>query len=382
MPEEHRVLRLQESADELASAQEAFSRRHRLRLYGEVRSETQGLRGSEAICHNKIVEDVALPGQIVVGTDSHTCTAGVLGCLAFGVGSTDMANAWRTRDVRVTVPRSVRIELSGRLSPLTCAKDLMLHLLSQEYFKSGRGLGQVLEFAGDGLAHLSIDERATLTNMAVEAGGFTGIMEPDERVVSYLFETRGIEPEHLADRLLYSDRGAEYAARLSLDLGQVTPMVATPGDPKNGTSLSELTKRREIPIDIAYAGSCTGGKMSDMDMYARVLGDALSRGQRVSERVMLFIQFGSQNVRRYAESRGYVKLFEAVGAKLLDPSCGACIAAGPGVSTRKDQVTVSAINRNYPGRSGPGQVYLASPLVVAASAIAGKIQAPTIETGS
>jgi 3-isopropylmalate/(R)-2-methylmalate dehydratase large subunit len=148
-------------------------------------------------------------------------------------------------------------------------------------------------------------------------------------------------------------------------------MVATPGDPRNGIPLTDLRANGGVKIDIAYGGSCTGGKKADMDMYASVL-----RGKHIAPGVHLYIQFGSQDIRRYAESKGYLQVFESAGAELVDPSCGACIKAGPGVSDSPDQVTVSAINRNYPGRSGPGKVYLASPLVVAASAIAGRIVGP------
>ena len=151
-------------------------------------------------------------------------------------------------------------------------------------------------------------------------------------------------------------------------------MVATPGDPRNGVPLAQLGN--DVKIDIAYGGSCTGGKKADMDMYARVLADALGRGERVAPGVHLYLQFGSQDIRRYAEGMGYVEVFERVGAELVDPSCGACINAGPGSSDSPHLVTVSAQNRNFPGRSGPGKVYLASPLVVAASAIAGKIARP------
>jgi 3-isopropylmalate/(R)-2-methylmalate dehydratase large subunit len=153
-------------------------------------------------------------------------------------------------------------------------------------------------------------------------------------------------------------------------------MVATPGDPRNGIPLTDLHANGVVKIDIAYGGSCTGGKKADMDMYASVLRSARDQGRRVADGVKLYLQFGSQRIRDYAESMGYIKLFEEVGAELVDPSCGACIKAGPGVSTDPEQVTVSAINRNFPGRSGPGKVYLASPLVVAASAIAGRIVGP------
>jgi 3-isopropylmalate/(R)-2-methylmalate dehydratase large subunit len=132
----------------------------------------------------------------------------------------------------------------------------------------------------------------------------------------------------------------------------------------------------EVKVEIAYGGSCTGGKMADMDMYAEVLAEGLKRGMRVKPEVKMYIQFGSQRIRRYAEGKGYLKLFADAGAEVIEPSCGACINAGPGVSRTKEQVTVSAINRNFPGRSGPGQVYLASPRVVAATALHGTIITP------
>ena len=373
MPKAHRDMGLKEQAEKLATVQEDFTKKHGVKLYGEVHRDGK-LVGSEAICHNKVIEEIALPGQLVAGTDSHTCMAGALGCFAFGVGSTDMANAWYTKDVRVTVPESARFVLKGKLNEGVCAKDVMLHILSQEFFKSGKGIGKVLEFAGDGLQGLSLDERATLTNMAVEAGGFTGIIEADEVVVDYLVKQRGLDADDVRSRIVKADPGATYLATFDIDLGTIVPMVATPGDPRNGVPLGDLPGTK---IDIAYGGSCTGGKKADMDMYASVLADALKKGRRVAPGVHLYIQFGSQDIRRYAEAKGYLEVFEKAGAELVDPSCGACIKAGPGVSDSPDQVTVSAINRNFPGRSGPGQVYLASPLVVAASAIEGRIVGPS-----
>jgi 3-isopropylmalate/(R)-2-methylmalate dehydratase large subunit len=377
MPKKHVEMGLKEQAQSLATVQEAFSKKQGIKLYGEVFRDGK-LAGSEAICHNKVVEEIALPGQVVAGTDSHTCMAGVLGCFAFGVGSTDMANAWYTRDVRVTVPETARFVLRGRLRAGITAKDVMLHILSLPFFKTGQGIGKVLEFAGDGIASMGLDERATLTNMAVEAGSFTGIIEADEVVVRYLVEQRGLKAEDIAPMVVKADPGATYMATFELDLGAIVPMVATPGDPRNGVPLTELPKGDSggIRIDIAYGGSCTGGKKADMDMYAEVLGAAVARGRRVAPGVHFYVQFGSQDIRRYAEEKGYLSLFERAGAELVDPSCGACIKAGPGSSDSPDQVTVSSQNRNFPGRSGPGKVYLASPLVVAASAIAGKIVAP------
>jgi 3-isopropylmalate/(R)-2-methylmalate dehydratase large subunit len=369
MPEEHKKMGLLEKANKLAVVQEQFTTAQDVRLYGEVQDG-----GSEAICHNAVLEDIALPGQIVVGTDSHTCTAGALGCFAFGVGSTDMANAWFTKDIRVTVPKSVKYVLRGKKKPGVTAKDVMLYVMAQPYIKESKAIGQVLEFAGEGLKELSFDERATMTNMAVEAGATTGIIDPDEVVTEYLVKIRGLDPRAVEAMFLHSDPDAEYVAVFEIDLSAINPMVALPGDPRNGIDIADLGK--EIPVQIAYGGSCTGGKMADMDMYAAVLRRAVEQNRRVADGVQFYIQFGSQKIKKYAEEQGYIQIFERAGAQLINPSCGACIKAGPGVSNTPDQVSISAINRNFPGRSGPGKVYLASPLVVAASAIEGKIVLP------
>lgn len=369
MPEEKRKMGLLERADGLAVTQARFTDEQGIRLYGE---SADG--GSEAICHNAVVEDIALPGQLVIGTDSHTCMAGVLGCFAFGVGSTDMANAWFTKDIRIRVPETVRFVLNGKKRSDVAAKDVMLYILATDYMKQGKGIGQVLEFAGEGIQDWSIDERATLTNMAVEAGGTTGIIEPDDVTLEYITRMRGLDDDEVRRGFLKSDPDAEYAAVFEINLEELRPMVATPGDPRNGVYIDELPD--EIKIDAAYGGSCTGGKMADMDMYAAVLTRALEQGKRVAPGVHLYLQFGSQKIKQYARTKGYIEIFERAGAELIDPSCGACINAGPGASTSPDTVTISAQNRNFPGRSGPGKVYLASPYVVAASAIAGHIVEP------
>lgn len=168
-----------------------------------------------------------------------------------------------------------------------------------------------------------------------------------------------------------SDPGARYASTVTVVLDTVEPMVALPGDPRNAVPLASV--HDEIRVDKVYGGSCTGGKAEDMDMYASVFRLARARGRSVPEGVQAFIQVGSGSVMEHASERGYLELFKEVGVTVLPPSCGACINAGPGVSERPDEVTVSAQNRNFPGRSGPGQVYLASPYVVASSAIAGRL---------
>src|SRR6266545_433667 len=369
MSPKHREMGLLERAEGLATTQEDFTTKQGIRLYGE---NPEG--GSEAICHNAVVEDLALPGQIVIGTDSHTCMAGVLGCFAFGVGSTDMANAWFARDIRIKVPETIRYVLKGRKRPDVAAKDVMLVILASDYMKTSKGIGKVLEFAGDDLKNWPLDERATLTNMSVEAGGTTGIIEPDQATLDYIVKMRGLDPEEVRKGFVFSDADAEYAATFEIDLDKIHPMVALPGDPRNGIPIESLPE--EVRIDAAYGGSCTGGKMADMDMYATVLLNALKHGKRVAPGVHLYLQFGSQKIKQYAREKGYIEIFTEAGAELIDPSCGACINAGPGASKTAETVTVSAQNRNFPGRSGPGKLYLASPYVVAASAIAGKIVEP------
>ena len=365
MREEHRAQGLLEVAQRLKPAQEAFCARHGIRLHGELPDGS----GSEGICHAIMAERYVLPGQVVAGTDSHTPHAGALGCLAFGVGTTDIAAAWVTGDVRVTVPPTLRVRLNGRLRPGVSAKDLVLHLLAQPLIREGGALAHVVEYQGEALADLDTDERATLTNMAAEIGGFTGLVAPDAETVRFLRERRGVA---LAlEPWMGGDEEADYAKTLDIDCAALGPMLARPGDPGNGMALVDLSEA--VRIDIAYLGSCTGGKREDLRRAYEVVKEAAARGQRIPEGVAFFVQCGSEDVRQYAAERGWLAAFEAVGAVVLGSSCGACINAGPGVSTRPDQVTISAINRNFPGRSGPGRMWLASPATVAASALAGRI---------
>jgi 3-isopropylmalate/(R)-2-methylmalate dehydratase large subunit len=253
----------------------------------------------------------------------------------------------------------------------------MLTLLGSPEQQAGAFNGRVLEFCGPGVATLNLDERATLANMSVEGSAFTGIVALDERAARELRARRADFPETL--ELMESDPDAHYAASVSVDLSSIEPMLAIPSDPRNGRTLREVREAGAPRIDIAYGGSCTGSKASDIDAYAAVLSAGLRAGKRVAPGVRLFIQLGSLAVRRYAEERGYLQIFEQVGATVLEPACGACIGSGPGISTREDEVTVSAVNRNFPGRSGPGRVYLASPWVVAASALVGELAAPSAD---
>ncbi|CAN7725044.1 aconitase family protein [Variovorax sp. LjRoot84] len=344
---------------------EEFLKEYGIRSHGYL----PGPGGSEGICHPLMAERYALPGQVLVGTDSHTPHSGALGCLAFGVGTTDMASAMLTGAVRITVPETLRIEFNGEVPAGITGKDLALNLLAHPKIRGGLGLGKVFEFSGTSMRYLSIDERTTLTNMVAELGGFAGIVEPDEKTCEFLRERRGID--FTLEPWMKSDPGASYSDTIVVETALLSPMVAAPGDPGNGIPLSSLTERPKI--DIAFAGSCTGGKREDFDAYHAVLSWAADRGMRVAEGVEFYLQFGTMAVRDYCEAKGYSETFQRVGATVLLPDCGACANSGPGASLRSDQVTVSAQNRNFPGRSGPGQIWLASPPTVAASAIGGEL---------
>jgi 3-isopropylmalate/(R)-2-methylmalate dehydratase large subunit len=271
--------------------------------------------------------------------------------------------------VRLTVPQSLRIVLEGRPAPGVTAKDIVLHLLAEPFIRSGGGIGTVFEFTGPAVAGLTTDERATLTNMTAELGGLTGIVAPDAETVRFLRERRGIDVA--IEPWMRSDAQARYAETITVDCAAVEPMVASPGDPGNGLALSRVPG--PVRVDIAYGGSCTAGKREDFDHYHAVLRWAADHGLRVAPGVRLYLQFGTTAVRDHCIASGYLDAFDRVGARILQPSCGACGNCGPGGSATADQVTVSAINRNFPGRGGPGQVWLASPPTVAASAIAGEL---------
>lgn len=362
VPNVHRMVR----------AQRDFAAAHGLRMHRtltEAEAAADDGGNVAGISHAMVTEHYALPGQLVVGTDSHTPHSGALGCVAFGIGTTDMANAFVTGAMRLTVPQSLRVVLDGAIPAGVTAKDIVLHLLAEPFIREGGGVGKVFEFCGPAIASLSTDERATLTNMTAELGGFTGIVAPDAETVRFLRERRGVD--FVLEPWMASDAAAVYTKTLRVDCASVPPMVARPGDPGNGMPLADVAA--PVRVDIAYGGSCTAGKREDFDHYHAVLRWAADRGLRVAPGVQLFLQFGTTAVRDHCVAAGYMDAFEKVGARMLQPSCGACGNCGPGGSVDAGQVTVSAINRNFPGRGGPGQVWLASPPTVAASAIAGEL---------
>jgi len=336
---------------------------------------------SPGICHTVAREKIIEPGDFIQATDSHTTMGGSLNALTYGVGTTEYAALVVAGFTFVEVPESIRFELQGQLPAGATAKDVMLYILAQ-HARRQETLNRCLEFGGPGLASLSPDERAVLANMATECSAHSGIVEADDRMLEWIAARRpGVSVEALRKKTVRADPGAAYAGGVhAIDLSKVRPMVATPGDPARGipsdpTNGAYVDELGEVKIDIAYGGSCTAGKEDDLDQYARVMREALEAGRRVKDGVDFYIQFGSTMVEDYARRQGYLDVFEKTGVRVISPGCGACIGCGPGVSSSTEQVTVSAINRNYQNRSGPGKLYLASPLTVAASAVLGRIAA-------
>ena len=359
----------------LRDLQVDFQRHSGVRDYSAVDGVSPG------ICHQVAREEFIDVGDFIQATDSHTCMGGASNALAYGVGATEYANLVHNQFAFVKIPESIRFELVGKLDPGCTAKDVILHILWKYAAKSDT-LDRSMEFGGPGLASLSMDERATLCNMATECSAKTGICEADDITVQWLLERRpNLSEDEIRAAFVNPDENAEYHGGIhTIDLSEIRPMVAHPGDPNKGipsdpTNGAYIDELGEISIDIAYAGSCTAGKDDDFAYYAMVTKAALDAGLTVANDVDCYIQFGSKSVKDLSQKEGWTEMFERAKIKLIDPGCGACIGAGPGVSNNSEQVSISAINRNFQGRSGPGKLYLASPLTVMASAFTGRITA-------
>ncbi len=339
-------------------------RRNGIKIHGPGRELPPG------VCHRIVLERYARPGDVVVLTDSHTPTAGVLNAFAFGVGSTAMAFALRTGLIPVTVPKVVRVEVHGQPGLFLSPKDLILHLIGDPYFREEHWREQptdtcIIELAGPGLEHWDVDELSVLTNMTVEGGLMTGVLEPNAAIERFLRE-RGVED--VTERFVFPDPDAEYARVMRVDLETVPLTVATPGDSRNRAPLSEFL---DTPVHNVVIASCTGGSIADLRAAYEVL-----RGRRLAPGVRLTVTPSSAEVERHAEEQGWLALFRALGATVSPPGCGSCIGNGPGIP-RPGEVTVSTTNRNFARRMGaPGPVYLASPAVAAASAVTGRLTDP------
>lgn len=375
-------------ADEVAAMRPHLAKIEILREMQRAFQQKTGVRDysardgvSPGICHEVARTRMVEPGDFIQATDSHTCMGGANNALTWGVGATEYAAMVHSGFTQVEVPESIRFELVGKLRPNVTAKDLMLHILLH-FAKPQATLNRVMEITGPGVSTLSMDERATLANMATECTARSGIVIADDETWRFLTAWRGdADLARWQERAVAPDPGAEYAGGVhTIDLATLEPMVAHPGDPDHGvpsdpTNGAFVRELGEVPIDIAYAGSCTAGKIDDLLFYHQVAKEAVDAGLKVKAGVKFIIQCGSIEVENFVREHGFLETFERAGVRLIRPGCGACIGCGPGVSDQADQVTVSAINRNYKGRSGPGRLYLASPLTVAASAFTGKITA-------
>jgi 3-isopropylmalate/(R)-2-methylmalate dehydratase large subunit len=335
-----------------------------IRVHGPGRALRPG------VCHRVVVEDYALPGDIVILTDSHTPTAGVLGAFAFGVGSTAMAFAMRTGLVPVTVPKVVRVVVTGVPTGGVSPKDLILHLIGDPYFREEHWRTSptdtcVVEFDGSGLDAWSVDELSVLTNMTVEGGLMTGIVAPCAAITRFLSERRGVDAAPL---LVHPDQGAQYERTITVDLRDVPLTVATPGDSRNRAALADHT---EVAIHNVVIASCTGGSLADLRAAAEVLA-----GRQIAEGVRVTVTPSSTRVAEDAESEGLLDAFRALGAVVSPPGCGSCIGNGPGIPF-PGETTASTTNRNFARRMGaPGPVWLVSPAVAAASAVTGRLTDP------
>jgi 3-isopropylmalate/(R)-2-methylmalate dehydratase large subunit len=351
-------------AKQLAQEMIDACEKYNLRLHGPNRDYDAG------VCHRIVVEQYAKPSDIVVLTDSHTPTSGVLNTFAFGVGSTAMTFALRTGLIPVTVPKVVRIVIEGRAHEILSPKDLILHIIGMPYFREEHWRSAptdtcVLQFGGSGLKQWNVDELSVLTNMTVEGGLMTGVVEPCDAIVEFLQESRGVD---YSSFLVYPDQDAQYERVITIDLQNVPLTVASPGDSRNRVSLEEL---QDVEIQNVVIASCTGGSLSDLRAAAAVLS-----GRKLAKGVRLTVTPSSKNVEDQARNEGIMKIFESVGAVISPPGCGSCIGNGPGIPL-PNETTVSTTNRNYDRRMGaPGPVYLVSPAVAAATAIFGKITDP------
>lgn len=363
VPANVKKARLSSSRQLTAEMVEACER-YGIRLHGPGRAYPPG------VCHRLVVEDYALPGTIVVLTDSHTPTAGVLNAMAFGVGSTAMAFAFRTGLIPVTVPKVVRILVKGDAKGVLSPKDLILHIIGDPYFREEHWRSSptdtcVIQLGGPGLDQWNVDELSVLTNMTVEGGLMTGVVEPCKPVLDFLKTRRGIDASEL---MVYPDEGAQYERVIEVDLAEVPLTVATPGDSRNRLSLSATG---EVPIHNVVIASCTGGSLADLRAAAAVLKD-----RRIAEGVRVTVTPSSADVAAAAESEGILAMFREKGAVVSPPGCGSCIGNGPGIPL-PGETTASTTNRNFDRRMGaPGPVYLVSPAVAAASAVLGKLADP------
>lgn len=332
-----------------------FARKHEITNYFEI--------GKMGIEHCLLPEQgLVLPGDLVIGADSHTCTYGALGAFATGVGSTDMAAAMATGEAWFKVPETIKFVYYGKLPEWVSGKDLILHTIGDIGVDGARYMA--MEFTGEVIKNLSMDNRFTMANMAIEAGGKNGIIEPDEITLAY------VKGRAKRDFAVYkSDKDARYFEIREYDVSKMEPLVAFPHLPENVRPVSEAT---HVTIDQVVIGSCTNGRIEDLEIAARIMA-----GKKVNPNVRVIIIPGTQEIYLEAMKRGYIQIFIEAGAAVSTPTCGPCLGGHMGILA-KGEKALATTNRNFVGRMGhpESEVYLASPAVAAASAIKGRITPP------
>lgn len=351
-------------AKDIKSAQQAkivrdFAKKHGIKwLFKE----------GEGIEHAILPEKgLVVPGDLVIGADSHTCTYGALGAFATGVGSTDIAYAMATGEVWLRVPESMKFIFYNKLQPWVTGKDLILHTIGQ--IGVDGALYRAMEFDGETIRDLSIEQRLTIANMAIEAGGKSGIIAPDEKTIEYVKE-RAQKPW----KIYQSDPDAEYHSVYEWDASKIEPLVAWPYLPSNVHPVSEST---HITIDQAFIGSCTNGRIEDLRLAAKVFEAALKQGKKVHSYVRCIVIPASKGIYKQAMKEGLIDIFMEAGCVISTSTCGPCLGGHMGVLAEGERC-ISTSNRNFPGRMGhpKSESYLANPAVVAASAILGRIAHP------
>jgi 3-isopropylmalate/(R)-2-methylmalate dehydratase large subunit len=314
-------------------------------------------------------EALTLPGDVVIGADSHSCTYGALGCFSTGVGSTDLAAVWATGQIWLRVPESMKIVYSGAPAAWVMGKDLILSVIARIGDDGARYMA--MEHTGSTLEHLSMDARLTLTNMAIEAGAKSGIVPPDSRTLAYVQERQVATGRHREFELIESDADAEYTTTVQVDAASMEPMISRPSLPSRAVPVSEVETAK---VDQVFIGSCTNARIEDLRVAAHVLGD-----ESVAPGVRLMVIPATQRVWKQANDEGLLERFAVAGASVSTPTCGACLGAHMGV-VGPDEVCVSTSNRNYVGRMGDptARVYLANPAVAMAAAVTGEIVHPSL----
>jgi 3-isopropylmalate/(R)-2-methylmalate dehydratase large subunit len=346
-------------AKDIKSAEQAkmvrdFAKKHNIKWF---------FQEGEGIEHTILPEEgLVVPGDLVVGADSHTCTYGALGAFSTGMGSTDIAYAMATGETWLRVPHSMKFIFYGKPSPWVMGKDLILHTIGQ--IGVDGALYKAMEFEGEAIRHLSMDQRFTITNMAVEAGAKNGIIAPDEKTLQYVSQ-RAKKPW----KVYHSDPDAEYSEIYEWDAGKLEPLVAWPYLPSNVHPVSASTY---ISIDQAFIGSCTNGRIEDLRIAAKIL-----KGRKVHPYVRCIVIPASKKVYTQALKEGLIDIFLEAGCVVSVSTCGPCLGGHMGILAEGERC-ISTSNRNFPGRMGhpKSEVYLANPAVVAASAVLGRIAHP------